>query len=550
MRAGRSTTVVVLLSLGCVCVSAPCQGERFRIRGVVLEAGSLQPISGVEVWLTSYQAEGESTPAVSRGFQTGPSGTFSFDLNRKGLYNLEARKEGYILPGPVVRGFGPVTDVLVDSANPEQEVHLLLARPAQLSGRAVDEENGEPVPNLKVRAIYAFYQDGRRVLFPTPNLAATDKEGRFHWAGLFPGQYLLELEPEAEVGERIVLSFTGAEWKKVDHGYRRNYLPAAGDVETAVPFVLDAGADLDVGALSVRKGPAYRARIHLSGEACGAGDRATAVLYQEPRGPLFVGASGAVPCNGEFMLRGLAPGSYALDLSSNPKGPEQRQLGHYTFEVAGENVDLDLALRRGVSVGGRVVTPEKTQPAGLSIELRPIGGVNFPNDYKAGVEADGKFRLTNIDVRPQRIRIEGLGKGYFIQSMEYNGRAVPDGILRLEPVAPLHFLTVTLGDKPATLLGRVTDNGRPVRTPYVLLVKWPTEPGDYYSQFIPTKGSADGRFTFAGLAPGDYRIVAVSLADGDELNEPNVLPSLLERAKKVTLAERSTLETTLEVARP
>ena len=85
--------------------------------------------------------------------------------------------------------------------------------------------------------------------------------------------------------------------------------------------------------------------------------------------------------------------------------------------------------------------------------------------------------------------------------------------------------------KPAALTGSVVDHDRPVDRPFVVLARWPlalrSTPG--------AMGDEDGKFQFAGLAPGLYRIVAIPSVSKDRLERPNVLEQLLANAKEVTL---------------
>src|SRR5262245_16628436 len=45
----------------------------------------------------------------------------------------------------------------------------------------------------------------------------------------------------------------------------------------------------------------------------------------------------------------------------------------------------------------------------------------------------------------------------------------------------------------------------------------------------------DGKFQFVGLAPGEYRILAVAPEVAEKLDEPHVLEQLLSAADRVTL---------------
>ena len=60
-------------------------------------------------------------------------------------------------------------------------------------------------------------------------------------------------------------------------------------------------------------------------------------------------------------------------------------------------------------------------------------------------------------------------------------------------------------------------------------------------------GDEDGKFQFAGLAPGLYRVVAIPSASKDRLDRPNILERLLAGAKEVTLGPGNFQTVTLEL---
>ena len=69
---------------------------------------------------------------------------------------------------------------------------------------------------------------------------------------------------------------------------------------------------------------------------------------------------------------------------------------------------------------------------------------------------------------------------------------------------------------------------------------------------INTTGDNEGRFQMTGLAPGDYRVLAVLAvppADGLDLSK-DVVPRLWYRADKLTLTRGSSQNLSLKLADP
>jgi hypothetical protein len=69
----------------------------------------------------------------------------------------------------------------------------------------------------------------------------------------------------------------------------------------------------------------------------------------------------------------------------------------------------------------------------------------------------------------------------------------------------------------------------------VVLTEWPLSSTAALWPVLSAIGDEDGKYQFAGLAPGEYRILAVSPAVREELDKPNVLQRLLMNAKAITL---------------
>ena len=94
-----------------------------------------------------------------------------------------------------------------------------------------------------------------------------------------------------------------------------------------------------------------------------------------------------------------------------------------------------------------------------------------------------------------------------------------------------------LDDQPATITGTVRDGDKPVSKPFVLVVKWPFTEGDPLLSSEHPAGDDQGRFQISGLAPGEYRVIALT----KNIVNTQISDQLLSRGEKVTL-ERGSLK--------
>lgn len=83
-----------------------------------------------------------------------------------------------------------------------------------------------------------------------------------------------------------------------------------------------------------------------------------------------------------------------------------------------------------------------------------------------------------------------------------------------------------------------------------MLVRWPPSPVDLFSSVVASTSGDDGRFLFGGLAPGEYRILAVQEGSRSRIDRPKVLEYLLNKAEKLYVAEGQIQNLIVSVSEP
>jgi hypothetical protein len=165
-----------------------------EIHGSVIEPGTLQPVGEAQVLIFKPAAEfallNFSSANALAQTTTDANGKFRFSVARFGSYRVEVKKEGYrptasFAIGP---GLSDVATVNVTAEHPIKQVHLMLARPGQVSGRLVDEETRKPIAKMQVWLDETYYTEGRRVALRSAT-AVTSGDGTFLADGLTPGDY-------------------------------------------------------------------------------------------------------------------------------------------------------------------------------------------------------------------------------------------------------------------------------------------------------------------------------------------------------------------------
>jgi hypothetical protein len=556
----KVTALLLLLQAAFVCTAQQPGSEKkdpveLEIRGVLVEAGVLEPISDAEVLYWKMPEAGQPmrfTPDRALGkVKTGPDGSFGFAPAQLGEYYVLATKDGYVNAS---RGsMSNAATVTISKEHPVAEARLSYARPAQITGSLLDEESEKPLEKFRVTVSADYYARGRR--FPAPGaLAITDDKGRFV-ARVPPGDYFVELQPAINSTRgRVLEEFTTNDLNAVDLDFEQSYWDGGHDQELALPVSVGSNALVDMGTLKVRRVPFYRVRVSHSAAGCSPNDDAVMNISRVP--PSGWNGSGDVTCGKDILVLGFAPGAYRLDISLRGPSfpPGSRLRGATTFQIVDKNLDLFVPLARGVDIVGKVVAAEgaaKPSFDKMTAYIRATIDVSQADEGPVVVDAKGSFRLVNTNVTEQNLFVSGVPVGYYIKEVRYNGSPVRGNpawlTFELDGSAPSHSLEIVLDDKPAFVTGTVTDRDRPVSQPLVVIARWPVSDVKALWPLTTVTGDAGGKYQFTGIAPGEYRILAVSSALKDKLQKPDVLEPLLRTAKKLELGPRATQNLTLEL---
>jgi hypothetical protein len=169
--------------------------------------------------------------------------------------------------------------------------------------------------------------------------------------------------------------------------------------------------------------------------------------------------------------------------------------------------------------------------------LTPTGQIGGPS-ASAAVGDAARFTLTGVVPGTYRAAVISPD-GWRPKSFEVLGRDALDFLLTLEPNRSLPDATVTLTMRRSTLGGTLVDlSGQP--TSAYTIVVFP-EDATYWTpqsrRIQATRPATDGRFTFANLPAGTYRLVAVDDLEDGRWFDPTVLRQLTGAAMSVTIGD-------------
>ncbi len=323
-----------------------------------------------------------------------------------------------------------------------------------------------------------------------PVLARTDGNGGFRLGPLPPGRYRVTAAREGLTLRRTesldVTTGVSPHPLALDllHGARLSgRVTGPGGAPLAGARVRCAGADVD--ELAVRPGA-----LPLAAEA--------AALPTGAAGALLSAQSAVTDARGRFVLDGLPPGRYRIDVSRDG----YQALALEAKLGAGERHDLGaLALAEGFPVRGRVL-----DQAGAPIEGAHVGVAGDGVLPTATTDVAGQFSLA---LAPGRYRVTASAEGW--------GNASADATAQAGGAGP--SLELRLSRANASLEGQVHDaEGRPLARAR-LAARPVAASTDSDPPVASATTDAGGHFRMAHLPAGELR-VAVQHPDYPRVSAP------------------------------
>jgi hypothetical protein len=495
--------------------------ETCRIEGQVVNAATGESVKKAEVVLFRAGAgQSQRYTAV-----TAAGGRFAMRDIEPGRYRLMVGRSGYARLEYGARAAGrPGVTLSLDPGQDIGDIVFRVAPQAVITGRAVDED-GDPVPNIQVQALYYRFVRGRRQMQPWS--VDTNDLGEYRLFGLPPGRYYLCATSYEEMSRA---RYSGAQ------SYAPTYYPGTGNFASATAIDLRAGAVLRGIDITVLKTRLARVRGHL----------VNALTKQPPNGVrVWLAARGdiggrmtfgmPIDDQGAFELPGVTPGAYYLEASEQVDGKTySARLALDVGESDVDNISAELVpsfeLKGQLRVEGR--PPASLTEARVSLDAGEIGR----SIGQTG--ADGSFTLTNIAPDEYRLNVSGVSEDYYVKSARLGDKDVLDAALDLSRGAA-GSLDVVLSANGGQIEGVVLNaEEQPAMGAVVALV--PDEPrralAGWYKQVTTDQY---GRFTVRGIAPGGYKLFAWEDVDDGAYQDPEFLKAFEALGEPIAIRERS-----------
>jgi hypothetical protein len=404
-----------------------------------------------------------------------------------------------------------------------------------ISGRVIDED-GEPVLNLDVAALKLEYHSGKRE-WTRVGGAKTSDQGEYRIPMLAAGRYLVRTaERESPLVSRSQ-SLDRPLPQAPESIYPATHYPSAADEARATSVQVGIGAEVRGIDFRLTPAKAFRIRGRIAKPA---GVGAILVLTAKETGTRLDMVHLPAAEN-RFELRGVVPGAYVIDVE--PEDSDLKALGRQAVEITDHHVDgLVIGMAPANDIPGVVkveaaeALPDLHQ---LSIALRGRAIYFLP---ETNVGPDLKFVLKDIVPTRFEVLVSGVPDNCYVKAIRYGGEEISNVGAECVNGSKLEII---LSATAAQINGSVTDkDGQPVVGATVALI-----PKDGAPLAVSGSSDAAGRFRFAGLKPGEYRLLAWDEIEPGAFMDPEFVKQFESGAEAVTLAASGRQSVELKVIR-
>jgi len=573
-----ATLVAVLALLQSPFSPARPQDARPAVEGVVVRAGTNEPLQNAQVTLIRTVASATAAQAASDGIAsntaqtvTDRSGRFAFRNVEPGSYRVAAARNGYARQEYGQRVFGGLGRVLTVNAGHSDETITIRLIPAGTVTGVVRDPSGEAIAGLQVQLLRHVYSASGQRTFATAGTDRTDDRGEYRVFWVTPGRYYLIVHPPASARAVAIPGTPGSPNEILENRFPPTYYPGTIDASQASLIDVRPGEELSGIDVAVSRQDLFRIRGRLIDSRTGQPPRTAAVTIVS-RGrtaspvALFGSAAPYNPADGTFELRDVAPGAYWVRatvtaasadsvLTANAAGRTvadiftesvmaDRRIAQAAADVAGSDVDgLLITVGAGASIRGRLRVEGQTVAAvgnleRLQVTLRPATTGTASNRHRP-MTADGVFRLDNVSPGDYFTTVQPLPPGYYVKAARLDqADALEQPLVISGPASGA--LDVLLSRSGGRVDGTVVDS-RGQGVPGVEAVLVPAQRMRWrFDLFRTATTDSTGRFSLTGIPPGDYSLFSWEALESFAYFDEDVLGQSEAAGTSVRVAESST----------
>jgi hypothetical protein len=540
--------VMSALALGQQTVDPP--PGRAAIEGTVINAQNGRVIPRANVVLRSIKK-----PVEARSVQADGVGHFLFKSVAPGTYRLSAERQSFFSDSSR-RAFQPRLEV--SAGDHRQGILVRLLPTSVVTGQIVDE-NSDPMQHVQVKLLARAYRGGRMVL-DIEGIGLTDDQGVYRIYDVRPGSYyvLAEVTPELQATGLQVIATTGIVGllqvsgahegaPERDIAFAPLFYPDTTDFLEAQPLAVNPGDEVHANfILMAMPVVSIKGRVINGLNGAPADNPAVSASWTE-----YLEGSGRdvrISRDGNFEVRGLAPGLYTLRASFNSEGHSYTTQQTVAVGPSGvENVLLVGLPDSEIAGSVRVDNP----PAQL-VPLRRVA-VDFQSkDTPARSSASAAPPTLQFQARLHpgdhyTVAARGLPQDYYLKAVRISGHDVERNDVVVSDRRG--EMELVLSPDGGHIEGLVFDERDQLVSGSVVLIPEASK-RNFPDLFRKSGVDSKGQFILRGVPPGTYKLLAFDDVDLEELiSRPEILKQYDDQGQTVIVAEKSNYTVPLKIIR-
>jgi len=503
----------------------------YRIAGTVVSKTDGHPLASARVTIRDVKNSQKFQSMI-----TSEDGKFEFGRLPAGKYSLEGAKRGFVSAGydqheqfstAIVTGAGVDTESLL----------LKLAPDAVITGKVLDEA-GEPVRRASVTLYYDSHQQGVDLIHAFRR-SQTDDLGAYEIAALIPGTYFVSANAKpwyaVHPNSDVIRSEPGRSTapptmidRSLDVAYPTTYYADVTEAESATPIPVRGGERVQVD-IHLNPVPALRVTFRLPGD-----DKNGFIFPQLEQSAfddsVFVQANGGRMISpGVFEITGIPAGRYNIRL----RGPGTGLQMNGVDLSKEEELDTTTAEAFGAIKVSAQMPDAATLPPQLLIALRSGSRTTISPQR---LDAKGEAEFQEVPAGHYEVLAFGPGKRYSISHMAAEGAEASGHSLTVTPGASAS-VSLTLVAGSAEIHGTAKRAGKGFAGAMVVLV--PDNPEGNRDLFRRDQSDLDGTFSFYGVIPGSYTVVAIDNGWDLDWSLPGVIAAYAKGGQKIEVGNRA-----------
>jgi len=571
-----------------------------RIEGIVVSAGTGEPLAGAQLTVTSAGVVADFTrrtgeiitdeQAFAEGFRAGTQisapnplpatdaqGRFNIENLNAGSYRISVVAGGYVRQEYGARLPGLSGSVITLTAGQSVKELMIRMTPTSTISGLVRNQAGKPAVDVPVQLLRAtFNVSGQRVTQIVAT-SRTDDRGEYRLYWVAPGKYFLSAGTSSSVGPRgggAVTSRPTAD-NAPTATYTMTFYPGVPDLTAAT--TIDVIPDTPVTAdFIVSERTLYRVSGRVIDSSTGKPPASVqlSLVYRNFAGGTDSFASGSSydAVTGNFEMRNVSPGTLNVQatinqvVSSGPGAPLPDGVPRIAT-ATGTQIFSAVYSSTIVASGRAPVTVTNADVTGVVINVIPAVSI------KGKLTVDGPSQAASLaSLRVQlRRSINGVITSEtqipMVSPIAADGTFLVNGVMpgeyrfTLAPTQANYYikevrfggaealntpinisagatemLEVVLSPRVSEVEGTITD-GKGQPVEGVQAVLVPDAHRDRFELFRAVTSGANGHFTIRGVPPGDYKVFAWESIESYGYFDPDLLRRDESKSQRIKVQE-------------